>query len=465
MAKFTDLTTIWTNIREVDLRPLRDEALLSLKIALVGAPGSGRHTLAAEMRCDPARPDMRTQSPVGIYTLEEAQAVSNPELIILMIDSAQSDTSQEQGLALRWNNAGKRVVVFVNVREGETEVDHHALGWPAESVLIGSAMDDSFLRRRFVPVVMNLLPNRHLALGRQFPLFRVPIAHDLINDTCMSNTAYAISTGLAEIVPVLDLPLNITDMIVLTKSQAFLVYKLGLVFGFSTQWRDYIAEFGSVIGGGFLWRQLARQLIGLIPVWGIVPKVAVAYAGTYVVGTVILQWYLTGRHLSSSQMKALYLQAFTRGKEFAKQVGSKMPKPRLGRRKRGELPMPASMPELPASEATSEAASASELSVPTGSPEMAFPEGSSEPIIPPPAEDASPSKRRFGWGKKEKTPKGEIKAKRTPKPARRHPGRQKETLPATPEGKVCAQCSKTSARDAIFCQYCGSSFDTLEKSQ
>jgi len=52
-----------------------------------------------------------------------------------------------------------------------------------------------------------------------FPVLRVPIARHIINDTCFTNAAYSLSTGLAEIVPVLNIPLTLTDMIVLTKNQ------------------------------------------------------------------------------------------------------------------------------------------------------------------------------------------------------------------------------------------------------
>ena len=157
--------------------------------------------------------------------------------------------------------------------------------------------------------MIDSLPDLLLGLGRFFPLFRIPIAHYLINDTCFSNAAYAMSTGLAEIVAVLDIPITIADSIILTKSQAFLVYKLGLALGYSTRWQDYIAEFGGVLGGGFVWRQIARSLVGLIPVWGIIPKTGIAYAGTYVVGNVVLQWYLTGKQVSGKQMQQLYAQA------------------------------------------------------------------------------------------------------------------------------------------------------------
>ena len=120
-------------------------------------------------------------------------------------------------------------------------------------------------------------------------------------------------------------------MVVLTKNQAYLVYKLGLALGYTTRWQDYVAEFGSVLGSGFLWRQLARSLVGLIPVWGILPKVAVSYAGTFVVGHAVLQWYLTGRHVSKKQMQQLYSQAFAKGKNFAQNLTQKLPKPRISK--------------------------------------------------------------------------------------------------------------------------------------
>ena len=157
---------------------------------------------------------------------------------------------------------------------------------------------ENFSTGRFSQAVIELVPDHLLTLGRFFPFFRAPIARYMINDTCVTNAAYSLSTGMAEIIPFLGIPLVLTDMVILTKNQLFMVYKLGLTFGFSTRWQDYVGEFGSVLGSGFVWRQIARSLVGLIPVWGIAPKTAIAYAGTYVIGNAVLQWYLTGRHLS-----------------------------------------------------------------------------------------------------------------------------------------------------------------------
>jgi uncharacterized protein (DUF697 family) len=289
------------------------------------------------------------------------------------------------------------------------------------------------------------MPQQHLALGRQFPLFRLTIARQLINETCYSNAAYSFSTGLAEIVPVLDLPLNVTDMVVLTKSQAFLAYKLGLLLGFSTRWQDYVKEFGSVIGGGFLWRQIARGLIGPVPGWGLIPKVAVTYSGTYVVGNAILGWYLTGRNLSPQQMRALYSQAFIKGREYARKLGEKIPRPRFGKRKTDELPAAQKKPAL----AEGEIVISKKNSQPQGEPSSTGSDTliqSTDDQIEKLSGDATVIKRG-------------LAGKQTPaKPARSRWWMKKKAVKPV-NTRICPQCGKASAADASFCQYCGTPYD------
>jgi uncharacterized protein (DUF697 family) len=325
------------------LRPIREEALQEVRIALVGEEGSGRRALAEQLRQDPARPGVRTNTPVSILDPGRIEGFEKADLIVILLKADERDFVRQRALAHQWTNAGMRVMVFYNTGEGggQAETPGLEIVWDAQRLFVGDAADATYLSREFVPAVMDAMPDQLLSLGRHFPLFRVPVANRLINETCFSNAAYALSTGLAEVVPVLGVPLNVADMFVLTKAQAFMVYRLGLELGFSTNWQDYVSEFGSVIGGGFLWRQLARYLIGLVPVWGIVPKVAVAYSGTYVVGHVILRWYLTGRHVSPKQIRELYRQSFQQGKAIARALVARAPRPRLSRRRPAALPPPA----------------------------------------------------------------------------------------------------------------------------
>jgi uncharacterized protein (DUF697 family) len=375
--RINSLTNFWTNVREADLRPLREQALRGVRLAIIGEPGSGRSTLAEQMRCDPNRPQLSSDAPVLVLDLDYAGQASSADLIILMLDSRKVDSSREQEMVRAWYNAGKKVLVFIN--QFDVQQERMAVSpWASrgrQRVVWGSPLDSRFLIEQYAQAMIDSLPDLLLGLGRYFPLFRIPIAHYLINETCFSNAAYALSTGLAEIVAVLDLPITIADSIILTKSQAFLVYKLGLAVGYSTRWQDYFAEFGGVLGGGFVWRQIARSLVGLIPVWGIIPKAAIAYAGTFVVGNVVLQWYLTGKQVSRKQMQQFYAQARERGKSLASNLLKRIPRPRW----QFQLP-----------------------------------------------------KRRT------------------------------RLLTAPSKAQVCAKCGKTSAKDASFCQYCGTALGQTE---
>lgn len=346
MSRLGSLHLAWSLVTEMDLQPLRERASRQPAIALVGKLGSGRHSLASQMRRDPARPEVEENTPLRLLNLEEASQLPAVDLVVMLMCIDDEDDHTERALVRRWVDSGVRVLVVIN-RPLESPEDESALlvvetsllvdtwkNWGNENVLIGSVDDIKFLQVEFVPTVMRLLPESYLALGRYFPLFRVPVARHLINDTCFTNTTYSLTTGLVEIVPILNIPLNVADMIILTKNQIFLVYRLGLALGMSTHLQSYLSAFGGVLGVGFFWRQAARMMIGLIPGWGILPKVGVAYAGTYVVGSAVLQWYLTGSHVTKGQMRQIYAQAYSRGRQLASKMRPRLPRLRSGRAKR-----------------------------------------------------------------------------------------------------------------------------------
>ena len=342
MSSWSDLGNIWTTFKELDIRPIREDAEQSLVLAFVGAAGVGKSTLIAALRHD-ARAREKVISPTIEADLAAAARADEADLIVLMLDATRGDFAAQAALYAKWKQAARNVIVFYNKMDAVT--DPNALStaltaWSGARVALGSANDPDSLASEFIPRVLNVLPDKHLALARRYPLFRLAVARKLINDTAGANATYAFSTGLAEIVPALDIPFNIADVVVLTKNQALMVYKLGLALGLSTRWQDHVVELGGVVGVGFLWRQIARQLVGLIPVWGIVPKVAVAYAGTYAVGEAIVRWYQTGHKVSGQGMRELYVDALARGKQVAQSMLERAPRPSLPQVKMPALPRP-----------------------------------------------------------------------------------------------------------------------------
>lgn len=329
MPNWTDLGNIWNTLKELDVRPLAEEAERPLVIAVVGAPGVGKSTLIAALHRNP-----RTQTPTIAPTLELAldagERAPSADLIVLMLDPTRGDFAREARLFAEWQRAGRNIVVFYNKMDllPDARLVNATLAmWVGARVAWGSATDDVSLAQNFVPRVLEALKERKLALARRYPLFRAAVARDLINDTAFANASYALGTGVAEILPALNLPFNVADMLILTKNQALMAYKLGLALGLPTEWQAHVAELGSVVGAGFIWRQIARQLVGLIPGWGIIPKVAVAYAGTYAVGEAIWHWYQTGHKLSGRGMREVYADALARGKQIAREIVARAPKP------------------------------------------------------------------------------------------------------------------------------------------
>ena len=76
----------------------------------------------------------------------------------------------------------------------------------------------------------------------------------------------------------------------------------------------------TIVGGAFGWRALARELAGKIPLGeGLIPKGAIAFAGTYVVGKG-LQRLHDGAEYSPAERESAYQEALDYGKSLAQSL-------------------------------------------------------------------------------------------------------------------------------------------------
>ncbi len=335
MPAWRELGNIWTTFKQLDIRPIQEEAEKPLVLAFVGEEGAGKSTLIAALRHD-ARAREKVITPTVEVDLNASKQVGTADLIVLVLDATRDDFSAEAMRFREWRDAGRNVVVFYNKMDAvrDSAAVANAVGstvaaWGSTRPTFGSALDPASLLTEFVPRVMEALPEQHLSLARHYPIFRIPVAREVTGDTSFANATYSLTTGIAEIVPVLDVPFNVADIVVLTKNQAIMVYKLGLALGLPPRWQEHVAQLGGVVGAGFVWRQVARQLVGLVPGFGIVPKVAVAYAGTYAVGEAVIYWYQTGHKLTGDRLRQVYADAIARGRQVAQNLMERRPKPAL----------------------------------------------------------------------------------------------------------------------------------------
>lgn len=161
-----------------------------------------------------------------------------------------------------------------------------------------------------------------LALARYFPAFREAVTTQIIRQIARENAIFALATAVPYIVPFLSLPWAVgefaSDTAFLTMNQVRMAFQLAAAFGRPVGYRQQKREIASIIAAAFGWRALARELVGKIPAGGgLIPKAAVAYAATYVVGLSLERVYRLGAELSRSEKKAAYAEAFELGKALA----------------------------------------------------------------------------------------------------------------------------------------------------
>ena len=161
-----------------------------------------------------------------------------------------------------------------------------------------------------------LPPDRRLAAARRVPGLRPHYAHKLTTEVSLSNGAFVVASGLPSLVPVLNIPIAAADTVVLTKNQAMMVYRLALAFGAPPEFQRRMIEITPVIGAAVMWRQVAGGLVGLIPGYGIVPKTAVAFAGTWITGRAAELYYSTG-FVSKDDLRRFSEEAMAKARTMA----------------------------------------------------------------------------------------------------------------------------------------------------
>jgi uncharacterized protein (DUF697 family) len=185
------------------------------------------------------------------------------------------------------------------------------------------------LRRHVLPDVVEACRGLEVSLGAQVPAFRPTVAAKLSVDCAMNSLKVAGASALVDHVPVLGLVLgsiaSAGDTIAITGMQVAMLLNLAAAYGKKAEMARVI-ELLPVIGGGYGWRALARELSGFIPIAGPVIKAGIAYAGSLVIGQAATFYYETGDRMAPDKMSALYREAIDRARTLAKELVDKLKK-------------------------------------------------------------------------------------------------------------------------------------------
>lgn len=326
MPKWNDFGNIFSTIRELDVSTIRIEAEQPITIVCVGHP-SAVDQVGKLLHQGHQRYPLSAASPFVGIPLDQAGSQSSTirraSLLILAIDARTSLTPVEsEGFGRLDALAVPYMVALINGVNiaGSTSLT------PAANARITAIANPAALEAadRLASAVLERLPSElHLTAARLLPGLRAVYSRELIASTSFSNAAYALASGLPEQIPLLSVPFAAADILILTKNQAMLVYRLALAHAAPPDFQARITEVIPVIGGAFLWRQAARSLIGLIPIWGLVPKIAIAYAGTYTTGVAAWRWYEHGEMVSREQLKRISTEAIAIGRVRAEELIAK----------------------------------------------------------------------------------------------------------------------------------------------
>jgi uncharacterized protein (DUF697 family) len=230
-----------------------------------------------------------------------------------------------------------RALLALNLPIFSITVDEHAQpSGPAAPPIAGTfgeytvpALSKEALRGRVFPQLIERCKGVEIAVGRRLPVLRETVAAKLTRDAANNALKVALASAVVDHIPVFGLVLgafaSAGDMVAITGIQMMLLLHVEATYGKDPDVQR-LWQLLPVVGGGFGWRMLARELSGFIPVAGIAIKGAIAYAGTIVVGEGVAFYYEHGRHMSAGQASTIYENTKKDALDFARDIVARFTK-------------------------------------------------------------------------------------------------------------------------------------------
>jgi uncharacterized protein (DUF697 family) len=126
------------------------------------------------------------------------------------------------------------------------------------------------------------LKTKRLALASNFQFVRRAVAEESVKSTSMQNALI----GGVVIIPGADMPL-------MTANQAKMVLQIAAAYG-QPLGSERIKELAGVVGGAFMLRTIARQVVSVVPGFGWALKAGIGYTGTLAMGYAAIEYFEQG---------------------------------------------------------------------------------------------------------------------------------------------------------------------------
>lgn len=126
------------------------------------------------------------------------------------------------------------------------------------------------------------LESKRIALAAGFGFVRHAVAEESVKATAFQNAAL----GAAVFLPGADMP-------IMTANQIKMVLQIAAAYG-EPLGMERVKELAAVLGGAFLFRGIARQVVGIVPGVGWALKGAIGYTGTLAMGYAAIRYFEAG---------------------------------------------------------------------------------------------------------------------------------------------------------------------------
>ena len=319
----TNISVIRSFMKALNWNEAQGEVLEGLKntVVIVGQPNTGKSTLFNYLKgqqLSPVSSEAGTtrnlvRADFGPFTLIDTPG-HLPELmesgmdlasvIVFLIDGTKGLQSKDKELYETIRKLNKPTIIAVNKVDalprdevGDKVANEIAVALGVAGVIPVSGRTGVNVAEELIPAMIDASPEAALVIGRELPAYRRNAAQRIIRNA----TLISLAAGL-EPFPLVDIP-------ILLGNQIRLVLRLAALYGEpvdSANTTRHLRELITVMAGGLGLRYLAEQAAKAIPFGGDFISGAIAGAGTWAMGQVILEYYESGKKISPQRLRMLY---------------------------------------------------------------------------------------------------------------------------------------------------------------
>jgi hypothetical protein len=269
----------------------------------------------------------QAKSALSLLSPEEVRRRANRPLVVgLVAEGSAAYADMEDFLMPPEVSHDKRILVMQSVHRAcdsgipkKYDLVLYEQGLPCPDTAFTFFRDDP---GRTVEEIIGARDDLELALARSFYPFRKPVVDRIITSVARENAIFAVASALPNVVPnVLEVPWAIgefaSDTAFITMNQVRMAFQVAAASDKQVGYDKQLVEVMSIAAGAFGWRALARELVGFIPLGGgLIPKGAIAFAATYVLGKGLEHFHGVGYGYTRLQRRDAYQVAYARGKDL-----------------------------------------------------------------------------------------------------------------------------------------------------